>query len=70
MIQTTDLTYTAKELEGVKPMSSKFTPSVVEAAKVALAILEDANRDCETGYPDDHYREAILNIEAFLDDHA
>lgn len=70
MIQTTDLTYTAKEIEGVKPVSKKFTPSWVEAAKVARAVLEDASRDCATGYPDDHYREAIINLESFLDDHA
>lgn len=70
MIQTTDLTYTAREVEGVKPMPNKFSPTNVEAAKVALSVLEDASRDCATGYPDDHYREAIINLESFLDDHA
>ncbi|WP_183043164.1 hypothetical protein [Arthrobacter sp. AG1021] len=45
-----------------------LTPA--EAAKAAIALLSDATRDCETGYPDEHYRNAILELETHLDDNA
>lgn len=60
----TDLRYTRRE---VKKMAD-FTPA--EAAKAAVALLEYATRDCETGYPDEHYRNAILELETHLDDNA
>lgn len=47
---------------------ASLTPA--EAAKAAISMLEDATRDCETGYPDEHYRNAILELETHLDDNA
>ena len=64
------LIYTHAEWEEVNTLSTKPHISPVEAARAARALMEDACRDCPTGYPDDNYRTAILNIELFLDDHA
>ena len=58
---STDLRYTGREVNKM----NKLTPA--EAAKAAVALLEDATRDCETGYPDEHYRNAILELESHLD---
>lgn len=60
----TDLRYTRREVNKMNGL----TPA--EAAKAAIALLSDATRDCETGYPDEHYRNAILELETHLDDNA